>query len=210
VIGMMRLTSKSIHHEQPIPPECAMGVPGPDGPQPGPNRSPHLAWSGAPANTKSYAILCIDVDAPASAEDANKTDRTIPYDYPRSDFVHWVLVDIPVSRSELTEGVDSMAVTPKGKEAGHTPHGTRGLNDYTKWFGDDPQMGGKYAGYDGPWPPFNDERIHRYVFTLYALDVETLGLPDTATGPQVLDAIEGHVLAESSLTGTYTLNPNAR
>lgn len=187
-----------------------MGVPGADGPQPGPNKSPHLAWSGAPANTKSYVLLCVDIDAPARADDANKTDRTIPYDFERADFHHWVLVDIPVSRSELTEGVDSSGVTAKGKEAGHTPHGTRALNDYTLWFGDDPDMGGKYAGYDGPWPPFNDERIHRYVFTLYALDVESLELPPGAGGIEARTALEGHVLAEATLTGTYTLNPSAR
>lgn len=206
----MRLTSKSILHEQPIPPEYAMGVRGPEGPQPGPNRSPQLAWSGAPANTRSFAILCVDIDAPARADDANKSDRTIPYDFPRTDFYHWVLIDIPISRSELTEGVDSDAVTPKGKPPGHTPHGVRGLNNYTEWFGDDPQMGGAYAGYDGPWPPFNDERIHRYVFTLYALDVEGLGLGERFGGADAKRAIEGHVLAEASVIGSYTLNPKAR
>lgn len=206
----MRLESKSIHHEQPIPKECAMGVKGPEGPQPGPNRSPHLAWSGAPAATKSYAILCVDIDAPARADDANKSDRTIPYDFPRAEFYHWVLADIPVSRMELSEGIDASGVTAKGKAPGHTPHGERGINSYTEWFGDDPDMGGTYAGYDGPWPPFNDERVHRYVFTLYALDVESLGLGERFTGPQVKQAIEGHVLAEASILGTYTLNDQAR
>ena len=206
----MRLSSKSISHEQPIPAECAMGVRSPDGPKPGPNRSPHLAWSGAPANTKSYALICVDVDAPASAEDANKTDRSIPYDFGRADFYHWVLIDIPDSRSELTEGVDSAGITPKGKEIGHTPHGVRGLNNYTDWFAGDDQMGGSYGGYDGPWPPFNDERAHRYVFTVYALDVETLGLSGKFGGPEVIKAIEGHVLDQASITGVYSLNPNAR
>ncbi len=206
----MRLTSKSIFHEQPVPRECALGVPGPDGPVPGPNRSPHLAWSGAPANTKSYVILCVDIDAPARADDANKADRTIPYDFPRAEFYHWVLIDIPVSRSELTEGIDSDGLTPKGKPAGHTPHGERGLNSYTEWFGDDPDMGGAYAGYDGPWPPFNDERTHRYLFTLYALDVESLGLGAKFTGPEAKRALEGHVLASATISATYTLNPKAR
>jgi Raf kinase inhibitor-like YbhB/YbcL family protein len=206
----MRLTSKSIQHEQPIPAALALGVPGPSGPQPGPNHSPHLAWSGAPANTKSYVILCVDIDAPARADDANKPDRTIPYDFPRAEFYHWVLADIPISRMELTEGIDSSGLTARGKEAGHTPHGERGLNSYTEWFKGDEQMEGKYAGYDGPWPPFNDERVHRYVFTLYALDVESLKLSPGFTGAQVKSAIEGHVLAEASLIGTYTLNPSAR
>jgi Raf kinase inhibitor-like YbhB/YbcL family protein len=206
----MRLTSKSIVHDKPIPPECALGVPSPEGPVPGQNRSPHLAWSGAPATTKSYVIIAVDIDAPATAEDANKADRTIPYDFPRAPFYHWVLADIPVSRMELSEGVDSTVLTVKGKAAGHTPHGERGLNSYTEWFKGDPQMEGKYAGYDGPWPPFNDERVHRYVFTLYALDVETLKLSSGFTADDVSKALTGHVLAEASITGTYTLNPNAR
>lgn len=207
---MIRLTSKSILDQQPIPADNAMGVPGPDGPQPGPNRSPHLAWSGAPANTKSYAVIAVDIDAPARADDANKSDRTIPYDFPRANFYHWVLVDIPVSRAELSEGVDANGITAKGKESGHTPHGLRGINDYTNWFKGDAQMQGNYGGYDGPWPPFNDERPHRYVFTLYALDVETLGLKGDFTGQDAEKALAGHVLAEASITGVYALNPKAR
>ena len=45
-------------------------------------------------------------------------------------------------------------------------------------------------------------------FTLYALDVPTLGLSGSFGGPEALAAMEGHVLAESSWTGTYTLNPS--
>src|SRR6185312_12663514 len=145
----MRFTSKSISQDQPIPKECALGVRGPDGPEPGPNRSPHLAWSGAPATTKSYALICVDIDAPAKADDANKADRTIPADFPRAPFYHWVLADIPISRSELTEGVDATGLTVRGKEGGHTPHGERGINSYTEWFKGDEQMNGTYAGYDG-------------------------------------------------------------
>ncbi len=37
-------------------------------------------------------------------------------------------------------------------------------------------MAGAYHGYDGPYPPFNDARVHRYVFTVVALDTDTLGL----------------------------------
>ena len=209
----MRLTSKSITDAQPLAKEYALGVRGAgdnDPPEVGPNRSPHLAWSGAPASTKAYALLCVDPDAPARADDANKTDRTIPADFPRTDFYHWVLADIPVSRSELSEGVDATGLTVKGKAPGHTPHGERGLNSYTEWFRGDPAMEGEYGGYDGPWPPFNDERVHHYVFTLYALDVESLRLGKGFTGADVKRAIAGHVLAEASLTGTYTLNPRLR
>ncbi|MEY4579048.1 MAG: hypothetical protein RL701_3751, partial [Pseudomonadota bacterium] len=67
-----------------------------------------------------------------------------------------------------------------------------------------------YAGYDGPWPPFNDERKHHYVFTLYALDVATVGLSGEFGITEAKKAIEGHVLAEASLTGWYTLYEAAR
>jgi phosphatidylethanolamine-binding protein (PEBP) family uncharacterized protein len=71
-------------------------------------------------------------------------------------------------------------------------------------------MSGDYGGYDGPWPPFNDERVHRYVFTVYALDVASLGLPARFTGPDALKAMQGHILAHTSITATYSLNPQAR
>lgn len=206
----MKLTSTSIAHGAPIPPACAAGVPGPDGPQVGPNRSPQLAWSGAPAGTKSFAVICHDRDVPSKPDDVNQPDRTVPYDLPRVDFHHWVLVDIPPTITELDLGADSDAFTPRGKKPGPTPHGVRGINDYASWFANDPDMRGDYGGYDGPWPPFNDERLHHYVFTVYALDVETLGLPARFDGPAALAAMEGHVLASAELVGTYSLHPKPR
>lgn len=206
----MQLVSKSLTQGKAIPATNAMGVPGPDGPVPGPNKSPHLAWSGVPANTRSFAILAIDLDAPTRPDDVNKKDRTVPYDLPRAEFVHWVLVDIPASVSELSEGIDADGLTPKGKPLGKTPHGVRGLNDYTGWFAGDKDMAGNYGGYDGPWPPFNDERRHRYVFTLYALDLETLGLTGSFTAADVKRTIEGHVLAESRIETHYAIYPDAR
>ena len=49
--------------------------------------------------------------------------------------------------------------------------------------------------------------MHRYVFTLYALDVAHCAVEGRFTGPEVRAAIEGHVLAQASISGTYTLNP---
>jgi len=206
----MKLESRSLKDGERVPETFAMGVPGDSGPVPGPNRSPHLAWSGAPGGTRSFAVVCVDVDAPARADDANKADRTIPYDFPRVDFFHWLLVDIPATTAELAEGADGEGLVPKGKKPGRTPHGIRGVNDYKSWFGDDPAMGGDYGGYDGPWPPFNDERAHRYVFTVYALGVESVGLPDAFRGKEAVAALETHALAKASLTTTYSLNPAAR
>ena len=58
-----------------------------------------------------------------------------------------------------------------------------GVNNYTDWFAGDEQMAGDYGGYDGPCPPWNDELLHHYRFTLYALDVPSLGLPGAFGGP---------------------------
>jgi len=206
----MQLTSTSLTAGKPIPKQNAMGVPAEGGPVPGPNKSPHLAWSGAPEGTRSYCVLCIDADAPTVPDDVNKEGRTVPYDLPRANFVHWVLVDIPPSITELKEGLDADGLTPKGKSLGHTPYGVRGLNDYTSWFAGDADMGGDYGGYDGPWPPFNDERVHRYTFSVYALDVVSVGLSGKFTADDVKKAIAGHVLAEASIETTYAINANAR
>jgi Raf kinase inhibitor-like YbhB/YbcL family protein len=71
-------------------------------------------------------------------------------------------------------------------------------------------MRGNYFGYDGPCPPWNDERPHRYVFTLYALDIPRLPVEGTFDKHAALAAMRDHVLAEASITGLYTLNPNAK
>lgn len=204
----MRLQSATLRPFERVPPRNAMGVPGDSGPVPGPNRSPQLAWADFPPGTRSFAILCVDIDAPPK-DDANRADRVIAYEAARADFYHWILVDLPPSKTSLAEGEDADGLTPKGKPPGKTAHGVRGINSYKEWFGDDPDMGGDYGGYDGPWPPFNDEREHRYVFTVYALSVPSLGL-DRPRGPEVLRAMQGKVLAQASLTVTYALNAKAR
>ena len=68
-------------------------------------------------------------------------------------------------------------------------------------------MEGFYYGYDGPCPPWNDSIPHRYIFTLYAIDVDRCPVENTFTGDEVLQAIEGHVLEQASLQVTYSLNP---
>jgi len=71
-----------------------------------------------------------------------------------------------------------------------------------------PDMAGNYGGYDGSAPPWNDELMHEYVFTVFALDVETLGLTGVFGGADARAAMEGHVLASGQVMGTYTLNPD--
>jgi len=172
------------------------------------NRSPAIRWSGAPEGTRSFAIICHDPDVPSKPDDVNQEGRTVPASLPRVDFFHWVLVDIPAGTSGLDAGADSDGVTAGGKEPGPTANGVRGINNYTDWFAGDADMGGNYGGYDGPCPPWNDEIVHHYHFTVYALDVESLRLSGRFGGPEALAALEGHVLAKGSYVGTYTLNPD--
>jgi hypothetical protein len=173
----------------------------------GPNRNPRVAWTGTPDGTRSFAILVVDSDAPTVPDDVNKEGATVPASLPRAEFSHWVLVDVPVGTTEIPEGADSDGVVAHGKPVGPTSYGIRGRNDYTGWFASDPDMAGTYGGYDGPCPPWNDERIHHYTFTVVALDVESLGLNGEFGLAEARAAIEGHVLASASHSGTYTLNP---
>jgi phosphatidylethanolamine-binding protein (PEBP) family uncharacterized protein len=56
----------------------------------------------------------------------------------------------------------------------------------------------------------NDERLHHYHFTIYALDVARVDLPSSFDGKDVRKAIEGHVLDQAEWVGTYALNPAVR
>ncbi len=90
-------------------------------------------------------------------------------------WVHWVLYKIPAERTSLPEGNNTGAV-----------EGTTGWGS---------------PGYRGPMPP-PGHGVHRYYFKLYALD-QLLDLPPGASKEQLLDAMQGHVLAEAELIGTY-------
>jgi Raf kinase inhibitor-like YbhB/YbcL family protein len=173
----------------------------------GPNRNPLVRWAGAPSDTRSYAVICVDGDAPTQPDDVNQEGRTVPATLPRAEFSHWVLVDVPATVSEIAEGVDSDGVTAHGKPTGPTSIGVRGRNDYTSWFAGDADMEGTYGGYDGPCPPWNDELVHHYTFTVYALDVDSLGLSGDFGLAEARAAMDGHVLASDSAGGTYSLNP---
>jgi Raf kinase inhibitor-like YbhB/YbcL family protein len=130
----------------------------------GKNRSPQLSWSGAPKETKSFAITCFDPDAPTG-----------------SGYWHWVAFDIPASVTSVEEG----AGTDKSPAGGHS-----GYSDYG------------FASYGGPCPPKGD-RAHRYVFTVYALDVPATGADAKCTGATCVFKMRGHVLAAGEITGTF-------
>jgi Raf kinase inhibitor-like YbhB/YbcL family protein len=208
----MKLTSSSLTDNEKISGDFAFCTPDPTHHVClGRNRSPQLTWRDAPAGTRSFAIICHDPDVPSKGDDVNQEGRTVPATLPRVDFFHWVLIDLPASITAVAEGEFSSNVTPRGKPGPGTAHGARqGINDYTGWFAGDHDMSGDYYGYDGPCPPWNDEIRHRYVFTVFALDVEKLTLEGKFGGQQVREAMTGHILGQASLTGLYTLNPNVK
>ena len=97
---------------------------------------------------------------------------------PKMTWVHWVLYDIPPTAQRLAAGV----------APDRLPKGTRqGLNDW------------KRTGYGGPCPPIGR---HRYFFKLYALDAP-LGDLGQPTKGDVEKAMQGHVLGQATLLGTY-------
>lgn len=207
----LTVTIDAFRNGDPIPEEYAFCVPAREGHvATGRNRNPHIRWSGAPAGTRSFAIICHDPDVPSRADDVNREGVTVSADLPRITFYHWVLVDIPADRTEILAGEDSQRVTAGGKPPGATGYGVRGINNYTDWFASDETMRGDYGGYDGPCPPWNDEILHHYHFTVYALDVADLGLGARFGGADVERAMQGHILASASWLGTYTLNPALR
>jgi Raf kinase inhibitor-like YbhB/YbcL family protein len=129
----------------------------------GGNFSPSLAWSDAPAATRSFAITLYDPDAPTG-----------------SGWWHWVVYDIPARVNALPAGA--------GMASGlFLPRGARQVrNDFGA------------PGYGGPCPPAGD-KPHRYIFTLYALDVATLGATANASAALIGFNLHAHVIAAASL-----------
>jgi Raf kinase inhibitor-like YbhB/YbcL family protein len=98
-------------------------------------------------------------------------------DAPGGTWVHWVVFNMPADLTGLPEDV------------GRSPGG--GVDGNNSW---------KRGGYGGPCPP---QGTHRYFFKLYALDA-ALELQPGVTKGQVMREMEGHVLAEGQLMGTYS------
>lgn len=125
------------------------------------NRSPHLAWSGAPEGTKSYAVTCYDPDAPTG-----------------SGFWHWTVANIPAEVSEIPSG----GPVPADAVEGRTDFGS--------------------PGFGGAAPPAG-HGPHRYVFTVFAVDVEKLDVTPDNSGALFGFNLHFHTLARASITATY-------
>lgn len=205
----MQLHSDNFQNGQPIPTRNAFGKPG-NPVELSDNLSPQLLWTDAPNETRSFVLTCIDPDVPSRGDDVNQADRTVPADLPRVEFVHWLMANIPPECGELAEGACCEGITPHGKREPFGPPGSvQGKNDYTGWFAGDAEMAGDYLGYDGPCPPWNDSIVHHYHFRIHALDVAELDLQSGFDLAELRAAMAGHVLAEATCMGTYTINPSA-
>jgi phosphatidylethanolamine-binding protein (PEBP) family uncharacterized protein len=77
------------------------------------------------------------------------------------------------------------------------------MNDFATERRETPSIG---HGYGGPAPPWNDARVHRYRFTVYAMAIPRLNLPTNFSAVEALHAMQGSVLDEASVTAIYTLN----
>ncbi len=131
----------------------------------GKNISPGLKWAGAPTGTKSFAVSCIDMHKIAS------------------NWVHWMLVDIPASAMELPEGASPSKIPAGAKELKNS-------------FGD--------TGWGGPQPP-PGTGVHDYVFTVYALSVDRLKLDgDEISGAEFEKALAGKILGKAKITGKFS------
>lgn len=103
-------------------------------------------------------------------------------DAPFGTWVHWVLFNIAPDKRELPEdlSVTGKNIDPEAIYVGKNSSGT--------------------IGYDGPCPPSG---THRYYFKLYALDT-TISLLPGATKDQLLKEMDGHILAQTELMGTFS------
>jgi len=100
---------------------------------------------------------------------------------PKRVWVHWVLYNIPPSATGLAEAVSATTLPAGSRE---------GKNDWER------------TGYGGPCPPIGQ---HRYFHKLYALDAVLPELKQP-TKAELLKAMEGHILAQAELIGTYQKN----
>jgi Raf kinase inhibitor-like YbhB/YbcL family protein len=205
----MKITSTSFNHNGPIPERCAFAIKDrKEHVALGENLNPQLSWTGIPKDTQTLVLICVDPDAPTSMEDFNQEGSTISAGLERTNFIHWIMIDIPPENGSLAEGACSDGIIPGGKQEPEGPPGSRhGINDYTGFFKGDEDMGGDYHGYDGPCPPWNDERLHHYHFQLYALDLPRVRVQESFVAEEVLAVIDGHIIDGTEIVGTYSLNP---
>lgn len=128
--------------------------------------SPELHWSNVPAGTKSFVILCTDYDGPSPLLKLLTID-------------HWVVYNIPVDRTSLSQGSTSKSLQVEGISSGKNYKGT--------------------LEYKGPKPPIGK---HRYFFRIYAISSSSVSLV-MPSKKEVMDEIKNSVLGYGELVGIY-------
>ena len=131
-----------------------------------------------------YTCDGTDVSPPLKWESVPEGTKSIALisddpDAPMGTWVHWVLFNLPADAGELAENIGPDKTLPNGAR--------QGRNDFNR------------IGYGGPCPPGG---THRYFFKIYALDAP-VDLLAGATEPQLLRAMEGHILGRGELMGKY-------
>jgi hypothetical protein len=134
---------------------------------------------------EKYTCDDLDVSPPLEWIDVPENTKTIAIvcddpDAPMKTWIHWIIFNIPGDVTGLPENVPPEKELENGAK--------QGMNDFHK------------VGYGGPCPPSG---THRYFFKIYALDI-TLDLPAGVSKSHLMIAMEGHVISESHLMGTYT------
>ena len=125
-----------------------------------------------------------NVSPPLNWEQVPEATRTVALicddpDAPMGTFVHWVLFNLPADTTELPEDFPDDETLPNGAR--------QGISDFGK------------TGYGGPCPPSG---THRYYFKVYALDTK-LDVVSIMDKPTLLEAMEGHILAQGQIVGKY-------
>ena len=133
---------------------------------------------------RTYTCDGVNVSPPLEWSGLPKTAKTVAIicddpDAPGRTWVHWVVYNLPADNIGL---VENLPATPDLKAGGF-----QGKTDFEK------------IGYGGPCPPSG---THRYFFKIYALDSE-LPLKAGATKAELMTAMEGHIVRQGQLIGTY-------
>ena len=169
---------------------CASRQPTAQAPTPSPKEDKaaikltSTAFKEGQAIPRTYTCDGVNVSPPLEWSGVPKTAKTVAIiaddpDAPAGTWVHWVLYNLPADNIGVVENLPATENLAAG--------GFQGKNDFEK------------IGYGGPCPPSG---THRYFFKIYALDSE-LPLKAGATKAELMKAIEGHVVLEGQLMGTY-------
>jgi len=128
-----------------------------------------------------YTCDGVDLSPPLGISDVPANAKSIVLimddpDAPVGTWDHWVVFNIPPSTKEIQKGTE--------------PKGVGGRNSWGR------------TGYGGPCPPSG---THRYFFKFYSLDTQ-LNLPEGSTKKELEKAMQGHIIAQAQLMGTYKRN----